>query len=65
MQDIKIHFLNYSHVQIECSDSILLEMRDYFSFEVEGARLRGENMRKRSSILHLTHDEISLLVIWR
>lgn len=40
MQDIKIHFLNYSHVQIECSDSILLEMRDYFSFEVEGARFQ-------------------------
>ncbi|CAH6634634.1 UvsW helicase [Escherichia phage vB_Eco_TB34] len=42
MQDIKIHFLNYSHVQIECSDSILLEMRDYFSFEVEGARFQKD-----------------------
>lgn len=38
MQDIKIHFLDYSNVKIECCDSILMEMREYFSFEVEGAR---------------------------
>lgn len=38
MQDIKIYFIDYSHCGVECSDSIHMEMIDYFSFEVEGAR---------------------------
>lgn len=38
MPDIKIHFQDYSFVKIECSDSIAMELRDYFSFEVDGAR---------------------------
>ncbi|EBU5494036.1 DEAD/DEAH box helicase [Salmonella enterica] len=38
MQDIKIHFQDYSFVKIECSDSVSMELRDYFSFEVEGAQ---------------------------
>lgn len=38
MQDIHVHFMNYSFVKIECSDSISMELRDYFSFEIEGAR---------------------------
>lgn len=41
MQDIKIHFQDYSFVKIECSDSIGMELRDYFSFEVEGARFQN------------------------
>ncbi len=38
MQDIKIHFQDYSFVKVDCSPSIGMELRDYFSFEVEGAR---------------------------
>lgn len=38
MQDINIHFQDYSFVKVECSPSIGMELRDYFSFEVEGAR---------------------------
>ncbi|CTT72286.1 Hef nuclease [Escherichia coli] len=38
MCDIKISFINYSHVKIDYSPSIAMELRDYFSFEVEGAR---------------------------
>ncbi|ECE0403395.1 hypothetical protein YJ57_20125 [Salmonella enterica subsp. enterica] len=38
MVDIKIQFVDYSMVQIECNDSIRMEMREFFSFEVEGAR---------------------------
>ncbi|EBA6666775.1 hypothetical protein B2E81_01560 [Salmonella enterica] len=38
MVDIKIHFQDCSMVKVECSDSIRMEMREYFSFEVEGAR---------------------------
>ncbi|EDB0092224.1 DEAD/DEAH box helicase [Salmonella enterica] len=38
MQDIKVHFQDYSFVRVECSTAISLELGDYFSFEVEGAR---------------------------
>lgn len=38
MVDIKILFLDYSMVKVDCSPSIAMELRDYFSFEVEGAR---------------------------
>lgn len=41
MQDIKVHYLDCSHVQIECCDSIMAEMREYFSFEVDGARFQA------------------------
>ncbi|AIZ02834.1 DNA helicase [Escherichia phage vB_EcoM_VR26] len=36
--DIKINFLNFSHVHVECEDSIFYELRDYFSFEAENYR---------------------------
>ncbi len=39
MQDINIHFQDYSFVKVECSPSIGMELRDYFSFEVEGLDL--------------------------
>ncbi|MEH4115154.1 hypothetical protein POX54_14245, partial [Escherichia coli] len=50
MQDIKIHFQDYSFVKVDCSPSIGMELRDYFSFEVEGAR-EGANKRGNSSRL--------------
>lgn len=34
--DIKVNFLNYSFVQIDCEESIFYEMRDYFSFKADG-----------------------------
>lgn len=36
--DIKIHFNNHSYAQVEADHSIIREMTEYFSFEVEGAR---------------------------
>ena len=36
--DIKINFLNFSHVHVECEDGIFYELRDYFSFEAENYR---------------------------
>lgn len=36
--DIKVLFQDYSHAKIEASNSIIAELRDYFSFEMEGAR---------------------------
>lgn len=36
--DIKVLFRDYSHAYIEASNSLIMEIRDYFSFEVEGAR---------------------------
>ncbi|QPI13928.1 putative split helicase [Serratia phage 4S] len=36
MYDIQIVFQDFSHVKIECSDGILFELRDYFSFEADG-----------------------------
>lgn len=45
MQNILVHFENYSHVKIECDESTFYELRDYFSFEAEGYRF---NPRFRS-----------------
>ena len=36
MHDIKVLFENYSHVRIECDESVFYELRDYFSFEADG-----------------------------
>lgn len=36
--DIKVFFQDYSHAKIEASNSLIMEIREYFSFEVEGAR---------------------------
>ena len=38
MNDINVHFTDYSYVTVECSESIFFEMREFFSFEVSGAR---------------------------
>ncbi|EHH7668551.1 DEAD/DEAH box helicase family protein [Salmonella enterica] len=38
MHDIKVSWIDYTHCAVECSDSIHYELRDYFSFEVEGAK---------------------------
>ncbi|EMW0060154.1 DEAD/DEAH box helicase family protein [Salmonella enterica subsp. enterica] len=38
MQDIKIRFQDYSFVKIECDTSIAMELREFFSFEVDGAK---------------------------
>lgn len=45
MQNILVQFENYSHVRIECDESIFYELRDYFSFEADGYRF---NPRFRS-----------------
>lgn len=34
--DIKVHFHDFSHVLVECDESIFYELRDYFSFEADG-----------------------------
>lgn len=36
--DIKVFYQDYSHAKIEASNSLIMEIREYFSFEVEGAR---------------------------
>ena len=36
VQDIQVKFKDFSHVYIECEDSIFYELRDYFSFEADG-----------------------------
>ncbi|AIA64858.1 DNA helicase [Cronobacter phage S13] len=36
--DIKVLFQDYSHAKIEASNSLIMEIREYFSFDVEGAR---------------------------
>ncbi|QHJ79080.1 MAG: hypothetical protein [Caudoviricetes sp.] len=36
--DIKVLFQDYSNAKIEASNSMIMELRDYFSFEVEGAQ---------------------------
>ncbi|ARW58163.1 RNA-DNA and DNA-DNA helicase [Serratia phage X20] len=36
MYDITVNFEDYSHVRIECSESVFFELRDYFSFEADG-----------------------------
>lgn len=36
--DIKVFFQDYSHAKIEAENSLIMEIREYFSFEVEGAR---------------------------
>ncbi|QFR56141.1 DNA helicase [Serratia phage Muldoon] len=36
MHDIQVHFHDYSHVRIECAESVFYELRDYFSFESPG-----------------------------
>lgn len=36
--NVDIRFKNYSHVEIECENSVLMELRNYFTFEIEGAR---------------------------
>ncbi|EDT7800742.1 DEAD/DEAH box helicase [Salmonella enterica subsp. enterica serovar Berkeley] len=38
MHDIKVSWIDYTHCGVECSDSIHYELRDYFSFEAEGAK---------------------------
>lgn len=38
MQDIKIHFKNHSYAKVEADYGIISELRDYFSFDVEGAQ---------------------------
>ena len=34
--DVKVNWLDYSYVNIEAENSILMELRNYFSFEVDG-----------------------------
>lgn len=34
--DIQVHFHDYSHVRIECEESVFYELRDFFSFESPG-----------------------------
>lgn len=34
--DIRVNFKDFSHVRIECEDSIFYELRDYFSYESPG-----------------------------
>lgn len=36
MTDIKVHFHDFSHVRIECDESVFYELRDFFSFEADG-----------------------------
>ena len=36
--DIKVFFQDYSHASIVADNSTIMEIREYFSFEVEGAR---------------------------
>lgn len=38
VHDIQVKFKDFSHVHIECDDSIFYELRDYFSFEADGYR---------------------------
>lgn len=38
MHDIQVRFKDFSHVHIECEDSVFYELRDYFSFEADGYR---------------------------
>lgn len=38
MIDISVKFKDFSHVYIECEDSIFFELKDYFSFEADGYR---------------------------
>lgn len=38
MADIHIRFHDYSYAKVEADYSIICEMRDYFSFEIDGAR---------------------------
>lgn len=38
MADINVRFLDYSYVRVEADYGIISEMRDYFSFDVDGAR---------------------------
>ncbi|BBC78249.1 DNA helicase [Escherichia phage EcS1] len=40
--DINVHFEDYSHVLIECSESIFFELRDYFSFEADGFKFNPQ-----------------------
>jgi superfamily II DNA or RNA helicase len=36
--DIQVHFHDFSHVRIDCDESVFHELRDYFSFEADGYR---------------------------
>ncbi|MGL5580565.1 MAG: DEAD/DEAH box helicase family protein [Cetobacterium sp.] len=38
MADINVHFKDYSYAQVEADYGIICELRDYFSFDVEGAQ---------------------------
>lgn len=38
MYDIKVLFNDYSFAKIEASNSLVMEIREYFSFDVEGAK---------------------------
>lgn len=38
MSDINVHFQDYSYAKVEADYSIICEMREYFSFDVEGAQ---------------------------
>ncbi|YP_010844087.1 DNA helicase [Salmonella phage KM16] len=36
--DIRVNFYDFSHVHIECDESVFHELRDFFSFEADGYR---------------------------
>ena len=36
MSDVKIEFVGYSHIKVECENSIFMEIRDYYAFEMDG-----------------------------
>lgn len=38
MHHVQVNFRDYSHVEVDCDNSILMELRNYFSFDVDGAR---------------------------